>query len=505
MSSVAPGPVLATPMRDNLVVIQRRSPALSLRKWVRQASSRAIRKIKPAPIALGCLTLQNPVRQLCLALVTSKWFERFIMVCVLANTLLLGLVDYTNAIDGVPDPTNRRNMLIDHVNAISLYVFLVEASLKIIAYGLLMGKGTYLSDGWNRLDFVIIVSGTFSLVYSSAKLGILRVLRILRPLRALHSVPGLKVLTGSLLSSLPALGNVAIILAFCYLFFAILGMELWRSSWHYRCRLTPFPVQLNASVWNVSAMAPTSSYLASVVATPDAFRCLSIENNESWPSPMSCFWPTDPDEDHGTPWLCSSSPSWGRQCDANRTCGSNYDPFGAPRFRDLLLPMPSDYSPFSIMRQAEFSPNLNFGFTSFDNVYSVFVMIIMIVTASGWMVLTETTQDAGGAVAGFVYFNAIFFVAGCFLLQLNMAVLFSEFEKAKENHATVMAHQRRISLASYADRTSSRQLFKRPSLRLASGTHHRRHQHKWRAIAKLRHRAVTLLHRVAAVSAHGSL
>ncbi|OQR81874.1 Voltage-gated Ion Channel (VIC) Superfamily, partial [Thraustotheca clavata] len=422
------------------------NPGNSLRKWVRQSTSRAIRRHKPAAIALGCLSLNNPLRKLCLAIVMWKWFERFIMVCVLFNTLLLGLVDYTNAVDGVPNPLSPRNMLIDRVNSISLYIFIGEATIKIIALGFVQGKGTYLSDGWNRLDFIIIVSGAFSLFYSSGKLGVLRVLRILRPLRALHSVPGLKVLSGSLLSSLPALGNVAIILAFSYLVFAILGMELWRNSWHYRCRLTPFPVRFDPLAWNATSLTLNTSYLTSVMGNPDQYRCLPINNNDTWPNLMPCIWPTDPAEDSNTPWLCSASTSWGRQCGTNRTCGSNYDPYGNPRFSDLLAPGMT--SPLSIMRLAEFNQNLNFGYTSFDNVYSTFVIIIQIVTASGWMVLTETTQDAGGSIAAFIYFNAIFFIGACFLLQLNMAVLFSEFEKAKEQHSRMVDNQRRLSMQS---------------------------------------------------------
>lgn len=40
-----------------------------------------------------------------------------------------------------------------------LAVFTMEAVLKIIAYGFLFHPGAYLRNGWNILDFVIVVVG----------------------------------------------------------------------------------------------------------------------------------------------------------------------------------------------------------------------------------------------------------------------------------------------------------------------------------------------------------
>lgn len=40
-----------------------------------------------------------------------------------------------------------------------LAIFTLEAVLKIIAYGFLFHPGAYLRNGWNILDFVIVVVG----------------------------------------------------------------------------------------------------------------------------------------------------------------------------------------------------------------------------------------------------------------------------------------------------------------------------------------------------------
>ena len=40
-----------------------------------------------------------------------------------------------------------------------LVIFTVEAIIKIIAYGFVLHAGAYLRNGWNILDFVIVIVG----------------------------------------------------------------------------------------------------------------------------------------------------------------------------------------------------------------------------------------------------------------------------------------------------------------------------------------------------------
>ena len=40
-----------------------------------------------------------------------------------------------------------------------LVVFTVEAVMKMMAYGFLLHPGAYLRNGWNLLDFIIVVIG----------------------------------------------------------------------------------------------------------------------------------------------------------------------------------------------------------------------------------------------------------------------------------------------------------------------------------------------------------
>ena len=48
-------------------------------------------------------------------------------------------------------------LLQDHLEYVFLSIFTVEFVLKVLTKGFVMEQGTYLRDGWNVLDFIIVV------------------------------------------------------------------------------------------------------------------------------------------------------------------------------------------------------------------------------------------------------------------------------------------------------------------------------------------------------------
>ena len=116
--------------------------------------------------------------------------------------------------------------------------------LKILGMGLIFGKGAYLRDSWNILDFVIVMSAWVSIAQahffpddtnagsSSAQdeglsISSLRAFRVLRPLRAITSIEGLKIIVRAVLKALPELQNTVIVLLFFLLIFATGGVNLF--------------------------------------------------------------------------------------------------------------------------------------------------------------------------------------------------------------------------------------------------------------------------------------
>ncbi|TMS19270.1 Voltage-dependent L-type calcium channel subunit alpha-1D [Larimichthys crocea] len=57
------------------------------------------------------------------------------------------------------DDSNSTNHDLETVEYAFLIIFTIETFLKIIAYGLVMHQNAYVRNGWNMLDFVIVVIG----------------------------------------------------------------------------------------------------------------------------------------------------------------------------------------------------------------------------------------------------------------------------------------------------------------------------------------------------------
>jgi hypothetical protein len=72
----------------------------------------------------------------------------------LINSVGLAIYDYKDR-----DSLTTRNKAIDMVNLVMTFMFLGEALIKIVAMGLVFDYHTYLRDGWNVIDLVIVISG----------------------------------------------------------------------------------------------------------------------------------------------------------------------------------------------------------------------------------------------------------------------------------------------------------------------------------------------------------
>lgn len=73
-----------------------------------------------------------------------------------------------------------------------LFMYTLEMLIKVFGHGCLFGKTAYLREGWNVLDFVILLGGYVSFFLmldgKAIKITILRVLRVLRPLRTISGI-----------------------------------------------------------------------------------------------------------------------------------------------------------------------------------------------------------------------------------------------------------------------------------------------------------------------------
>lgn len=111
-----------------------------------------------------------------------------------------------------------------------------------MAQGFILGRNSYLSDSWNWLDFIVVVTSLLGEIPSMQNMSGLRTFRLFRPLRSLTTMPSMKLLIGTLLSSVSQLGGIMGLAMFFFLIFAILGVSLWDGKIHNRCYETSCPI-----------------------------------------------------------------------------------------------------------------------------------------------------------------------------------------------------------------------------------------------------------------------
>jgi len=136
------------------------------------------------------------------------------------------------------DPTTTTTTpAVDAINFFFLISYTAEATFKILGMGFLLNPNAYLRDGWNILDFTIVVTSLLPYILGAGtvNLAALRSLRVLRPLKTISKIKSLKIVLLALFSSFPYLINAIIILLFFYLIFAIAGLQLFMGMLKKRC------------------------------------------------------------------------------------------------------------------------------------------------------------------------------------------------------------------------------------------------------------------------------
>jgi hypothetical protein len=151
---------------------------------------------KLAEKSVFCLTKENCFRMIMVNIYMHPWFDNFIVFLILVNSLFLGIYDYTD----VDNKTNL-NKFVTATDPFFTIAFLIECVIKVIAMGFCYDEGSYLTHGWNWLDFLVVVSSLLTEIPQMKTVKGMRTFRLMRPLRSLTTMPSMRVLISTLLSS----------------------------------------------------------------------------------------------------------------------------------------------------------------------------------------------------------------------------------------------------------------------------------------------------------------
>lgn len=319
--------------------------------------------------SLFLFSVNSAFRQKALILVECFWFDNAILFLIVLGSLLQLCYHWQE-----PDDEGYNLVFNSLFEPIFTAFFTLELILKVIAWGFFIEKNSYLRDPWNWLDFVVVLSALVAFLLPGSSLSFLRVFKVLRPLRSLNKVPQMKMLVNTVLSSIPRLGDVAVMMAFLFIIIAITGLVLMDGIFYRTCRATPAPVKLDGC-WH---------------------------------------WPFSED---------------GRLCGGSYDCEDTYGycfghsqdriPDFVPKFdggSDMQgLPWCADMAPKKLKPETDF--------IHFDNVGAALLIVFQSMTVEGWTVIMYDVQDSFNLWFGTGYFVILVFVTWAFLLNIALAVV----------------------------------------------------------------------------------
>ncbi|KAM4859114.1 LOW QUALITY PROTEIN: sodium channel protein type 7 subunit alpha [Thomomys bottae] len=163
------------------------------------------------------------IRKTCCKIVENIWFKGFIGLVSLLSTGALAFEDI------YIDQRKTIKILLEYADMIFTYIFILEMLLKWIAYGF----KAYFSNGWYKLDFMVVIVFCLSLIGKTREdLKPLTSIKFLRGLRVLSQFERMKVVVRALMkTTLPAL-NVFLVCLMIWLVFSVMGVNLFAGTFY---------------------------------------------------------------------------------------------------------------------------------------------------------------------------------------------------------------------------------------------------------------------------------
>ncbi|XP_048353770.1 LOW QUALITY PROTEIN: voltage-dependent R-type calcium channel subunit alpha-1E [Sphaerodactylus townsendi] len=212
-------------------------------KQTKAQRARTMALYNPIPVRQNCFTVNrslfifgedNIVRKYAKKLIDWPPFEYMILLTIIANCIVLALEQHLPEDDKTP--MSRR---LEKTEPYFIGIFCFEAGIKIVALGFVFHKGSYLRNGWNVMDFIVVLSGILATAgthfNTHVDLRTLRAVRVLRPLKLVSGIPSLQIVLKSIMKAMVPLLQIGLLLFFAILMFAIIGLEFYSGKLHRAC------------------------------------------------------------------------------------------------------------------------------------------------------------------------------------------------------------------------------------------------------------------------------
>nr|XP_057922444.1 voltage-dependent R-type calcium channel subunit alpha-1E-like isoform X2 [Doryrhamphus excisus] len=251
-------------------------------KQAKAQRARTMALYNPVPHRQNCLTVNrslfifaedNIIRKYARRIIEWPPFEYMILATITANCVVLALEQHLPGEDKTPMAKR-----LEKTEPYFIGIFCFEAGIKLVALGFVFHKGSYLRNGWNVMDFIVVLSGILATAGAHMNIPVdlrtLRAVRVLRPLKLVSGIPSLQIVLKSIMKAMIPLLQIGLLLFFAILMFAIIGLEFYSGKLHHTC-LPSVDILDNETV-DSSELA----FACGVRKCPEKYDC-----NDTWIGP----------------------------------------------------------------------------------------------------------------------------------------------------------------------------------------------------------------------------
>ncbi|XP_035491079.2 voltage-dependent R-type calcium channel subunit alpha-1E isoform X8 [Scophthalmus maximus] len=212
-------------------------------KQAKAQRARTMALYNPVPHRQNCLTVNrslfifaenNVIRKYARRIIEWPPFEYMILATITANCVVLALEQHLPGEDKTPMAKR-----LEKTEPYFIGIFCFEAGIKLLALGFVFHKGSYLRNGWNVMDFIVVLSGILATAGAHMNIPVdlrtLRAVRVLRPLKLVSGIPSLQIVLKSIMKAMIPLLQIGLLLFFAILMFAIIGLEFYSGKLHQTC------------------------------------------------------------------------------------------------------------------------------------------------------------------------------------------------------------------------------------------------------------------------------
>ncbi|KAL4512087.1 hypothetical protein ABPG72_005089 [Tetrahymena utriculariae] len=330
----------------------------------------------------------------------SKRYNTFFIVLSLLNLLAFMVDDYSSRRPtGATENSNLRSTFAQTIQFACSFIFVSDIILQITYRGFWKQKNAFFKNPWHLFNFFSVLSSIvvgFS-GFPNAISIILRVLGMLRPLKLIYHIKPYKKQLERFIRSVSLLGESIIRLFIFMVFFTILGLNIFKGSLEYRCRVSPNPPENNESKINQK----------------NYFKTVQNQQIQVW------------EVADDIPFLCGY---WA--CPAYQNFKYLKKFINIFQKRETYCRSPYDYD-LPYHKEEIQIPEMAYGFISFDNFFKALLTIIHITFIMNWSKITFTYWRYVNTLFVSAYFTSACIFLFHILINMILAIFYDSFQLQK--------------------------------------------------------------------------